>query len=335
MKQLFTFLFWIVLFSNCTVAFGQDTTDYYNRALDFIRSKDYDNAQIVLRKGLEEKPGNALLKKQLAICYYFQDNNAKALELLKPLIDNKLADDQCYQIAGNIYRESGQDEEREKLFRKGIQLFPENGVLYNELGNLLWEQKNNSAISYWERGIEEDPNYSKNYYNAARYYNLKEDWLWTIIYSELFINLESFSPKTPEIKEVLLSAYKKYFLQGKNTSMQKYPKGFSAAFTEKNFKQAELTKSGITTSTLIMIRTRFVLEWFNGSYKKFPFRLFEYHRDLLRTGLFEAYNQWLFGSTENLNQFQNWVQRNNGIYNTFISTMQSGKFSLPAKQYYH
>lgn len=335
MKYLFTFVFCIGLLSNVTIAFAQDTTDFYNRALDFMRSKDYDNAQIVLKKGLEEKPGNALLKKQLAFSYYFQDNNTKALEILKPLIDNKLADDQCYQIAGNIYRESGQGAEREKLFRKGIQQFPENGVLYNELGNVLWEQKNNNAISYWEKGIEEDPNYSKNYYNAARYYYLKEDWFWTIIYSELFINLESFSPKTPEIKEVLLWAYKKYFLQGKSASMMKYSKGFSGVCTDKYFKQSELTKKGITTSTLVMIRTRFMLDWFNGPHRKFPFKLFEFHRDLTRFGMFEAYNQWLFGSTENLNQFQNWVQMNNNIYNTLIKGLQSGKFSLPAKQYYH
>lgn len=335
MKNLFTIAFYISLLCSSTIAWGQDTTDYYNRALDFIRNKDYDNAQIVLKKGLEEKPGNAALKKQLAFCYYFQDNNTKALDILKPLIDNSLADDQCYQIAGNIYRESGQGEERLKLFRKGIQQFPENGVLYNELGNVLWEQKNNNAISYWEKGIEEDPNYSKNYYNAARYYYLKEDWFWAILYSEMFITLESFSPKTSEVKEVLLTAYKKYFLQGKSLSTQKYTKGFSGACTDNYFKQAALTKNGITTSTLVMIRTRFVLDWFNGANKKFPFRLFDFHREMLRLGLFEAYNQWLFGSTENLNQFQNWVQRNNITYNNFISALQNGKFNLPNKQYYH
>ena len=335
MHRYFLILFVATVLLPVTKCLAQDSTDYYNRALDFIRTKDYDNAIIVLNKGLEEKPGNSLLKKQLAFCYYFQDNNSKALELLKPLIDNNLADDQCYQIVGNIYRESGQGAELEKLFRKGIQQFPENGALYNEMGNVLWEQHNNDAISYWERGIEEDPNYSKNYYNATRYYNLKGDWLWTIVYGELFITLECFSPKTSEIKEVVLGAYKKYFLQGKNEAFQKYTKGFAQACTDKLFKQAAITKNGITTSSLMMIRTRFVLDWFNGPYKKFPFRLFEFHRDLLRLGMFEAYNQWLFGSTENLNQFQNWVQMNNNIYNTFIKGLQSGKFSLPAKQYYH
>lgn len=316
-------------------SFAQDTTDYYNRALDYIRLKDYDNALIVLKKGLEEKPGNSLLKKELAFCYYFQDNNAKALELLKPLIDNNLADDQCYQILGNIYRESGQGDELEKLFRKGIQQFPESGAMYNEMGNVLWEQKNNSAISYWEKGIEEDPEYSKNYYNATRYYNLKQDWFWTIIYGELFINLESFSNKTAEIKEVMLNAYKKYFLQSKSEAQGKYSKGFSGVCTEKLFKQAAVTKNGITTSTLVMIRTRFVLDWFNGPQKKYPFKLFEYHRQLLKEGYFDAYNQWLFGSSENLNAFQNWTQLNNNIYERFIRFQQSRSFNLPKKQYYH
>lgn len=335
MHRFFLILLMAVVLLPAANCVAQDSTNYYNRALDFIRNKDYDNAIIVLNKGLLEKPGNALFKKQLAFCYYFQDKNEKALELLKPLIDNNLADDQCYQIVGNIYRESGQGAECEKLFRKGIQQFPDNGALYNEMGNVLWEQKNNNAISYWEKGIEEDPNYSKNYYNATRYYNLKEDWFWTIVYGELFITLECFSPKTSEIKEVVLSAYKKYFLLGKNEALQKYNKGFAQVCTDKLFKQAAVTGNGITTSSLMMIRTRFVLDWFNGPQKKYPFRLFEFHRDLLRTGMFEAYNQWLFGSTENLNQFQNWVQMNNTIYNSFIKGLQSAKFSLPAKQYYH
>lgn len=56
--------------------------------------------------------------------------------------------------------------------------------------------------------------------------------------------------------------------------------------------------------SLMMIRTRFILDWMNSSAKKYPHRLFEYQQQLLREGMFEAYHQWLFGSAQNLVSFQ-------------------------------
>ena len=86
-----------------------------------------------------------------------QRDNAKALEVIKPLLDRDDADDQCFQIAGNIYKQLEQPKECDKLYRKGIKKFPDSGALYNELGELLWAQKDFTAIKQWEKGIEVDP----------------------------------------------------------------------------------------------------------------------------------------------------------------------------------
>ena len=47
-------------------------------------------------------------------------------------------------------------------------------------------------------------------------------------------------------------------------------------------------------------RTRFILDWSKTYGAKFPFKLFDFQQQLLREGMFEAYNQWLFGAGESL-----------------------------------
>jgi hypothetical protein len=100
-------------------------------------------------------------------------------------------------------------------------------------------------------------------------------------------------------------------------------------------KQSFAAAAGLSPETLTMIRTRFILDWFNSSAEKFPFRLFEYQQQLLREGMFEAYNQWLFGSVQNLTAYQAWTNTHAPEYNEF-SRFQKGRiFKLPQGQYYH
>ena len=71
------------------------------------------------------------------------------------------------------------------------------------------------AIVQWEKGIEVDPNYSSNYYYAAKYYADENNIFWSTIYSEIFINIESLTKRTTEIKNILLNNYK-LILSGKS-----------------------------------------------------------------------------------------------------------------------
>ena len=53
--------------------------------------------------------------------------------------------------------------------------------------------------------------YSKNYYNACKYYYFTTDKVWSILYGEIFVNMEPLSTHSPEIKNILLESYKKLF----------------------------------------------------------------------------------------------------------------------------
>ena len=300
-----------------------------------MRQADYANAVLVLNRARQADPNNAAISKDLALCYYMQKDNAKALEVIKPLLDGDQSDDQCFQIAGNIYRDLSMQKECEKLYKKGIKKFPESGALYNEMGELLWEQQEFNAITYWEKGIEKDPAYSKNYFNASRYYFLTTDKIWSILYGEIFANMEPLSPKTPEIKDILLDSYKKLFADATIAPSPKEKKTFVKNFLQTMNKQTGVAAGGINIESLTRIRARFILDWSNEFKTKFPFRLFEYQQQLLQEGMFEAYNQWLFGAAQNLVNFQSWTQLHALEYNSFINFQKSRLFKMPAGQYYH
>ena len=300
-----------------------------------MKQGDYPNAILVLNHALQVDPKNIAIAKDLALNYYFQKEDNKALEIIKPLLEREDADDQCFQIAGNIYKELEMDKECEKTYKRGIKKFPESGGLYNDFGELLLAQRNVESIKQWEKGIEQDPAYSKNYYNAARYYFLTPDKVWSIIYSEIFINMEPLGSKTPEMKEMLLESYKKLFTDIDLEQNNKDKSNFAKAYLQSMNKQTSQASFGLNAETLTMIRTRFILDWCNGNSSKFPYHLFDYQRQLLQEGMFDAYNQWIFGPAQNLAVFQNWINTHSTEYNAFSNFQKGRIFKMPNGQYYH
>jgi len=318
----------------CT-AFSQTAKELHETARSFMQQGDYANAILVLNRATQLDPQDIDIAKDLSFNYYLQKDFNKALEIVKPLLDREDADDQCYQIAGNIYKQLAQVKECDKLFRKGIKKFPESGAMYNELGELLWAQQDFSAIKQWEKGIEVDPGYSKNYYNAAKYYYLTTDKIWSILYGEVFINIEPMSKTAPEIKTILLDSYKKLFADAQLTLAEADKNKFTTAFITTMNKQTAVAANGINVETLTMIRSRFILDWYNEYADKLPFKLFELQQQLLQNGMFDAYNQWIFGSVQNLAAYQNWTLAHAAENDEFTKFQRGRVFKFPSGQYYH
>ncbi|HEY4205552.1 MAG TPA: tetratricopeptide repeat protein, partial [Puia sp.] len=196
-----------------TTVFAQqpDSKSLQATAKTYTRQGDYTNAIMVLTGAVQKDPQNLELLKDLAFNYYLQKDYAKGLTVARPLLERSDADVQSYQIAGMLLKGVDDVKECEKMYKTGIKKFPHSGVLYNEYGEMLWARQDVAAIRQWEKGIQVDPAYSSNYYNACRYYFFTYDKLWSIIYGEIFVNLESYSRRTAEIKDVLLESYKKLY----------------------------------------------------------------------------------------------------------------------------
>jgi Tfp pilus assembly protein PilF len=335
MKKIISFFF-VFFITLASFAQTEDPNTLHETAKTFMRSGDFDNAIIVLTRALKLDSKNLELQKDLVMSYYLKRDYVKALDGIEAIIDRDDADVVTFQIAGNVYKALEQVKDCEKVYKKGLKKFPRSGPLYSEYGELLWAAKDYSAIDQWEKGIEVDPGYSGNYYNAALFYFFTKDKVWSLIYAEIFVNMESLGERGAAMKQMLLQGYKEKLFADADLMKgeEKNKSEFARAFLQSLSKQASLTNKGITTETLTMIRTRFILDWYENYAAKYPFKLFDFQRQLLQEGMFDAYNQWLFGPVENLAAYDNWTKTHAEEYNAFDTFQHSRVFKMPPGQYY-
>lgn len=326
-----------MLSAGLAVAQDAESKAALETAKGFVRQGDYPNAILILNRALQKDAGNFELQKDLAFAYYLQRDYAHAMGVAKPLAEREDADVQSFQILGLVYKALEERKDCEKMYRTGLKKYPSSGVLYSEYGEMLWSKKDfKEAIKQWEKGIEMDPNHSGNYYNAAKYYFFTQDKVWSIVYGEIFVNLESYSKRTPEIKTILLDSYKKLFTDANINKGQDMKNDFVRIFLETIQPQsAYIASNGVTPESLSAIRTKFIIDWFSKNAPGHPYRLFDYQQQLLKSGMFEAYNQWIFGAAANLNAYENWTKLHSEEAAQFNNFQKNRVFKLPTSgQYY-
>jgi tetratricopeptide (TPR) repeat protein len=335
MKRPFIIFFSFLFLA--AAAFGQDDPKaLYENAKTFMRQGDFDNAIIILTRALQSDKNNLEMQKDLVLSYYYKRDYEKAVKGVEALLDRNDADVVTFQIAGNVYKALEEVKECEKAYKKGLKKFPNAGPLYSEYGELLWSKKDYDAIKLWEKGIQVDPAYSGNYYNAALFYFYTKDKVWSLVYGEIFANMETLTDRGAAIRQLLLQAYKEKLFTDPDliAGQEKNKNEFSKAFLTVMNNQTSLAGKGITTETLTMIRTRFILEWYDKYASRFPFKLFDFQRQLLQEGMFAAYNQWLFGPVENLASYENWTKTHDEEYKNFNAFQKTRVFKMPQGQYY-
>lgn len=334
MKSIRILVFTCCILLTANSIFSQTALELQETARSFMQQGDFSNAGLVLSRATALAPNNLDITKDLTLNYTLQKEYKKALETIKPILDREDADDQCFKLAGNIYYQLGEPKDCEKTYRKGIKKFPNSGLLLNELGELLWAQRDYDAIKQWEKSIEVDPNFTTSYYNASKFYYFTTDKVWSIVYGETFINMEPLNIHTPEIKTILLESYKKLFINTDYSKENKEKNKFTDAFLQTIKKQSVLATSGLNPESLTMIRTRFILDWFNNYETVFPIKLFELQRQLLQEGMFDAYNQWIFGIAQNLASYQTWTHTHSTEYGEFSHFQRGRIYKIPEGQYY-
>ena len=308
----------------------------HETAKAFMRSGDYDNAILVLTRAIAKEPGNLDMQKDLLFASYLKRDFAKAKEVGETLVKRNDADVQMYHMLGLTYKAIADYKEAEKLYKAGLKKFPAEGVLYSEYGEMIMEKNPDEAMKLFEKGLEADVNHSANYYHVAKKYAQSGEMLWSILYGEIFLNLESFTARSTEIKNLLLNQYKQFFLKGSTAMASAKSKSeFAKAVGETLIAQQSQASFGVTPETLTAIRTRFVLDWFDKHAEKFPFRLFEHQRQLLQEGLFDSYNQWMFGPAANLPAYQLWQKYHTQEYDNYMAFVRGRVFKIPAGQQYN
>jgi tetratricopeptide (TPR) repeat protein len=326
----------LLCFAYTFSSYAQDAKQLHETAQGYLKEGDYQNAILVLNRALELEPNNTEILKEAVFANYLKRDFAKAIEIGKPLVDRPDADLRSFQLLGLAYKSIAEYKECEKMYKKGLKAFPNAGVLYSEYGEILAEKDVDNAIKLWEKGLEADANFSSNYYYVAKYYANNNELLWSILYSEIFLNLESYTKRSNEIKVLLLDQYKKFFATTDvpDNFFAKKTNAFTNNVARVLLKQQNQAILGITPETLTAIRTRFILEWFDKYADKYPFRLFDHQRQLLQEGHFEPYNQWLFGAATNNEAYQEWQKNHEDEMVGYLAYTRKRIFKIPSGQQY-
>jgi len=306
------------------------------QAMVLAQQQNFSDAIQVLDEGLRQYPDNLDILKDEAFISYLGRDFQRSLQIGKSITERDDADAQSFQILGLTYKAIADYKEGDKMYRSAIKKFPKSGVLYSEYGDMLTQYDNkHGAIIQWEKGIEADPNYSGNYYYASKYYVAENNIFWSTIYAEIFVNVESLTKRTPEIKDLLLFDYKK-LLSDKTRleNLQNNGNAFEKAVSSALINSLEISTADVTPEMITALRCRFILNWNNAGAAGYPYRLFDFQLQLMREGLFDAYNQWLFGPIINKDRYDTWVYTHDAEMRDFTQFQHNVLFKMPPEQYY-
>jgi tetratricopeptide (TPR) repeat protein len=300
----------------------------YQSATDYLARKDYDNAIMMYAQAIRLAPDNVMLRRDLAYTYFVAGKREKAKEIIDPVVNSELADEQTYQVASAVEASLDNRKQAKKILNNGLKKYPNSGLLYQAKGNLLHAEEKGAkeALQTWVEGIKAEPSFAANYYSAAKGYLNAGNPVWALLLGETFINLDEGTAKAAEIKSLMLDAYRQLFSPADNEKLPDFraeknsnstAAGFTGLYKSVMTNNAAAISDGLNVENLIMLRTRFILEWFRNYSIHHSSTLFAYHDKLIRSGHFDAYNQWLFGAASNSQEFSNWVKMNSKQYGDF------------------
>ncbi len=302
----------------------------YNDARNYMSNGNLAQAIAIFQQAIQIAPGQLVLHRELGRAYYLMGNYEEAKKILEPIITSGDADEQSYQAMAACLSLSGDRKKAKAMLQKGIGRYPHSGLLYHDMGKIYEDEDETVyALETWLDGIEADPAYHVNYYEAARTYMNTNKTIWAILYGEIFVNIERQTPRAEETKQMLMDAYKKLYTDiASGEDIPKYRSGrkgsnsntttdFEDAVRTTYMKLAPVVSDGITAENLAMLRTRFSIDWSYHYAAQFPFTLFTYYDILLRNGYFDIYNEWLFGKAEGPQLYNSWNTFHEGDMSKF------------------
>ncbi len=299
-------------------AFAQDAwpspevEQMYHHAQDYAAMGNYRDAVTTYRQAIVLAPAMFVLYKELGRALYLSGNYKEAVQTLQPLIKKTGADAECFLLLAQSHLMQKDSKNARSVINRGLERFPSSGLLYNEQGRLFdLKDHREQALDSWREGIRKEPAFAANYAAAAKACFASGDAVWGLLYGEIYLNLSTDTTNDSAVRKMLFSGYKTMFDNLANESSKlagENAKVFEDAVKETYLTLTPVVSDGITTESLTMVRTRFIMDWMDKSEKKYPpFSLFTYQDYLIRNGLFEIYNEWLFGNAESPAEYKAWT----------------------------
>ena len=350
MKHL---IFAALILMSGSLLYGQDNKtlamEKARKAVEIMDNVSVEEAITLLEEAKKLDPGTYVYDYEIGYAYTVKQDYPKALEIFRKVVKYKDANDQCYQMLGNLYDYNGDPENAIKTYDRGLKKFPNSGRLYLEKGIICNMQKRYAqALALYEAGIRAEPSYPSNYYRAAQILCNSDEEVWGMIYGEIFINLEPNTQRSQDISKLLFDTYKSEIKFTSDTTVTvsfckntvinitiddlKKPDQFKLPFGSMIYETTLLlsvvNEKNIDLSSLDRIRENFVINYFGNKHEvKYPNVLFDYQKKILDSENMEAYNYWLLSSGD-LNSFNLWKEHNAGKWEKFVEWFDNNRLIL-------
>jgi len=301
----------------------------------------------LLEEAIKLDPTSATYPYEMAYAYYSEEDYKSAIKTLEKIENYSDVTDQTFQLLGNSYDYLEKSDKAVAAYKKGLEKFPKSGRLYLELGTLnANKQDYSTAAYYYEKGIQVEPAFPSNYYNACKIYCLSTEKVWTMLYGEIFMNLERNTKRTEEISKLLFNTYKKQIKLTSDSSLSvsfsksstinigdlndsgKLKMPFGVMVYEPTLMMSMLFVKKIDINSLDSIRSKFVDNYYARKFDKtYPNVLFAYQKKVKDAGFMDAYNHWILMKGDEDN-FIIWQNKNKTKWDDFVTWFTENTLKL-------
>ncbi|MCB8816831.1 tetratricopeptide repeat protein [Desulfosporosinus shakirovi] len=105
----------------------------YDRGLDHLEARDYDEAEATLKEYLTKNPTNAMAYNKLGVALAKRLNRNEAKQCFKEALNHDARHVHALNNLGNIAREEGDLEQAVAYYQKAIRIDPDYSIPHNNL----------------------------------------------------------------------------------------------------------------------------------------------------------------------------------------------------------
>jgi hypothetical protein len=282
-------------------------------AREYMARGNYKDAITTYKQLTAIRKNDYNLVAELARAYAKNGEIKQATELFRKVGDGEEMTDTAYCIVSQIYLEAHELRNANKWANWGLKKYPNSGILYEQHGLVLYNGDNNDALKEWMTGMEKAPGYAGNYKQAATA-TANSGYLWPVIWGETYLYMAHDTSGDATFKEMLLQCWKNYFEQVTEEPNPKY--AFEQYGNTELLQLTPVVSDGINVESLTMIKTRYMLQPIATT--QYHISLWDHYNEMLRSGWFDVYNEWLYGQACSNNQFVAWNKFHAGDIDKFL-----------------
>ncbi|MBR1474364.1 MAG: tetratricopeptide repeat protein [Muribaculaceae bacterium] len=297
--------------------------------MDNGKAKD---AVKILDKLCKKYSNNYILEYERLYARYRAGDYKRIVKDGPKLFEHPEVEPMCYQLVGNAQDVLGNPEAALRIYDDGLKRFPNSGFLYLEKGNIhMMHKRYNEAVQCYLRGVEVQPDFASNYYRLAKLYANSTEPLWAIVYAEVVCNLQPNSERFSEMGKLIYDLYTEnvkieeeskvhvsltkdntVYISNDSSDVQvPFPLLYEMG-TLKSHAATELLQTKKLTVAMIADLRKSALEHIDtvapGYYN---LSLLDYHRKLIKSGHWVAYNMWLMSPGAN-DEATQWLDTKEG-----------------------